>query len=311
MEAAQPISIVAEKLKASERKREEKRLKQIQANRDKKAEQQAKEKKRKREGGEDEIINGIQAQEDADQDKQGEESDGTSKKRPRIQEDQEGRIDEEMDALPSPTMTISTISLSTAELSNDSMSMPPASTASTSQIPVCLSSPSGAMASCLPEIPMPDNVSSTPSKPQPPVITKINLSKALPEVRGHTSYLTFARLVSFSSSGLSSTSPTSAASVSTQILEPQIAKIVSDPSGSQARWSNDIGICPSFYEISLRKFRSIFIHGVVQSYAIWSSWESEGKLDMRVIYGAALGWAYHHEEDLLQRTIFESESKPP
>ena len=212
---------MAEKLKASERKREEKRLKQIQANREKQAEQQAKEKKRKREKGEDDTINGtLVHDDDADQGKQGEE--GTSKKRPRIQEDHEGLPEEEeMDFASSTTRTIS---LSKAELSHDPTSIPLALPASTSQIPGCLPSSSEAIASSsvLPAIPMPASISPTP------IISKINVSKALPEVRGHTSYLTFARLVPISSSSLPSTS-TASTSVSTQSLELQAAGIGNDP----------------------------------------------------------------------------------
>jgi tRNA (adenine57-N1/adenine58-N1)-methyltransferase len=228
----QPVSIVAEKLKVSERKREEKRLKQIQANREKKADQQAKvkvkEKKRKREKTEDELLNGTLA-DDPNQDKPGEGVIGTSQKRPRIQEDQEGQPEEmDMDAASS------TISLSKAELSNDPISMPlEPPPASTSQIPVYMPSSSEAIASSSTSqgIPMPASISPAPSKPQLPIISsKINLSKALPEVRGHTSYLTFARLVPIpSSSSLPSTSSASASVSTTQSLESQIAGIGSDP----------------------------------------------------------------------------------
>jgi len=217
----QPVSVVAEKLKASEKKREEKRLKQIQANREKQAEQQAKEKKRKREKGENETINGTLVQDDADQGKQREE--GTSKKRPRIQEDQEGLPEEEMDAASSSTATIS---LSKAELNNDPTSMTLALPESTLQIPLILPGPSEAIGSH--SVSPPLMPSSTP-KPQPQVITKINVSKALPEARGHTSYLTFARLVPISSSSLLPSTSSASASVSTQSLESQVAGIGNDP----------------------------------------------------------------------------------
>jgi len=211
---------VAEKLKVSEKKREEKRLKQIEANREKQAEQQAKEKKRKREKGGNETINGTQVHDDADQGKQAEE--GTSKKRPRIQEDQEGLPEEAMDAASSSTTIIS---LSKAELTNDPTSMTLALPEPT--IPLCLPSSSEAIVS--PPIPMPSSIYPTPPKPQPPIISKINVSKALPEVRGHTSYLTFARLVPISSSSLLPSTSSASASASTQSLESQVAGIGNDP----------------------------------------------------------------------------------
>jgi hypothetical protein len=81
-----------------------------------------------------------------------------------------------MDAASSSTTTIS---LSNAELTNDPTSMILALPASTSQIPPCLPSSSEAIAShsVSPPIPMPSSISPTPSKPQPPIITKINVSK--------------------------------------------------------------------------------------------------------------------------------------
>jgi hypothetical protein len=72
---------------------------------------------------------------------------------------------------------------------------------------------------------MPASVSPTLSKP---IMTRANVSKALPEVRGHTSYLTFARLVPISSAGLPSTSSASG-SETTQSLESQLSGTGNDP----------------------------------------------------------------------------------
>lgn len=169
----QPISIVSEKLKKSELKREDKRLRQIAAN---KAAAAAASAKRKRDtvaadGSVDESLNA------ATESPHGAGQTGRTSKRVKTEEDdgvpqmeEQEHINMDMDmevrliggpstsAFPlvktvDPTTTTS-LSLSTTDVVAD--------------IPI-----------------------STATSPP----AKINVSKALPEVRGHTSYLTFACLI--------------------------------------------------------------------------------------------------------------------
>ena len=169
----QPISIVSEKLKKSELKREDKRLRQIAAN---KAAAAAASAKRKRDtvaadGSVDESLNA------ATESPHGAGQAGRTSKRVKTEEDdgvpqmeEQEHINMDMDmevrliggpstsAFPlvktvDPTTTTS-LSLSTTDVVAD--------------IPI-----------------------STATSPP----AKINVSKALPEVRGHTSYLTFACLI--------------------------------------------------------------------------------------------------------------------
>ena len=168
----QPISVVSEKLKRSELKREDKRLRQIAAN---KAAAAAASAKRKRDAlaADRDVDGSLNA---ATELPHGADQTGRTSKRVKIEEDdgapqmEEQGIDMDVDvditviggpstsAFPlvktvDPTTT-TTLSMSTTDVVAD--------------IPI-------SSATALP--------------------AKINVSKALPEVRGHTSYLTFACLI--------------------------------------------------------------------------------------------------------------------
>ncbi len=209
------MSVVSEKLKASEKKREERRLRQIQANRAKQME-----KKRKREEGE---VNEIT---DADQDRgEAVEDAGVSKKRTRTTEDREGK-DEQMDIgedLSSVTTTMA-VPLSDAELDADSkLLLSPGMTTSPALTPV---STEGNPTSDSHVAALATHIPTTTLHME----AKVNVSKALPEVRGHTSYLTFACLIPISSTVSSSSGSTSSAAASNEMhkgFETRSAK--SDP----------------------------------------------------------------------------------
>jgi len=167
----QPISVVSEKLKRSELKREEKRLKQISAN---KAAASA---KRKRDAVGDDADGSLNAIELAD----GAGQTGGTGKRVKLEEDDSFPVTEQDDGVPQmeekQDINMDTIidSPSTSAFSLVEAADPTTATFST---------PTSS-----------DVVADTPifTGTTPPV--KINISKALPEVRGHTSYLTFACLI--------------------------------------------------------------------------------------------------------------------
>lgn len=172
-------------------------------------EQQMKEKgkeKRKREEGE---VNGIT---DADQDRrEAVEDAGVSKKRTRTTEDREGR-EEEMDIdedLSSATTTVA-VPLFEAECYGGSQFPLPPEMATSPAPTLPVSTEGKPTSDC-------QTTLATPHMPPTTLHTeaKINISKALPEVRGHTSYLTFACLMPISSS--ISSGPTSSATASNEI----------------------------------------------------------------------------------------------
>jgi len=146
----QPIGEVSEKLKQAERKREEKRLKQIAAGRQSMS-------KRKRED------DGTPAKDQEELEETAEESAGGSK---RIKTDDEDNAS--LDAEPQPAMDIDP---------REEAGAAPAA---------------------------PPGPSPSPISPQ-----KISVSKVMSEVRGHTSYLTFASLQPFEP--LAETEPSTAA----------------------------------------------------------------------------------------------------
>lgn len=141
--------------------------------------------KRKREEGE---VNGIT---DADQDRrEAVEDAGVSKKRTRTTEDREGR-EEEM-VIDEDLSTTMAVPLFEAEFhAGSKLPLPSEENPTSSSHVAALATP---------------HMPTTTLHPE----TKINVSKALPEVRGHTSYLTFACFIPISGS-ISSGSTSSAA----------------------------------------------------------------------------------------------------
>ncbi|KDR82962.1 hypothetical protein GALMADRAFT_220963 [Galerina marginata CBS 339.88] len=149
----QPISVLSEKLKKSEQKREEKRLRQIAAN---KATAAAANAKRKRDDAAEDLDDSPGPAAASEE--------GINSKRVRT-DDPKGNIIEE-------TGDLGDLALDDAmEVIEDSMT-PAGDTA----VPTPLASSSSALVQVAP-------------------MPRTNVSKALPEVRGHTSYLTFACLI--------------------------------------------------------------------------------------------------------------------
>ena len=169
----QPISIVSEKLKKSELKREDKRLRQIAAN---KAAAAAASAKRKRDtvaadGSVDESLNA------ATESPHGAGQTGRTSKRVKTEEDdgvpqmeEQEHINMDMDMevrlIGGPSTSAFPLVKTVDPTSTTSLSL--STTDVVADIPI-----------------------STATSPP----AKINVSKALPEVRGHTSYLTFACLI--------------------------------------------------------------------------------------------------------------------
>ena len=161
----QPISIVSEKLKRSELKREDKRLRQIAANK------AAASTKRKRnavaadgdvDGSATELADGVGQTGRTSKRVKTEEDNGV----PQMEEqDINVEVDVEITVIGSPSTSAFPL-VETVDPTTTTLSM------STSDV--------------VADIPI-----STPTIPP----AKINVSKALPEVRGHTSYLTFACLI--------------------------------------------------------------------------------------------------------------------
>ena len=168
----QPVSIVSERLKKSELKREGKRLRQIAAN---KAAASGKRKRDAVAADEDEVDSGN-ATELADSASGAGDSSSSSKRVkigclpmteeddgvPKTEEEQNTNMDIEMTVIGDPSTSASQLTEAAADISTTTNS--------------------------LADIPIPTTTATAPS-------AKINISKALPEVRGHTSYLTFACLI--------------------------------------------------------------------------------------------------------------------
>ena len=165
----QPISIVSEKLKRSELKREDKRLRQIAAN---KAAAAAASAKRKRDAGaaDGNVDGSLNA---ATGLPHGTGQTGRTSKRVKTEEDDSVPQMEEQDInmdVDVEATVIGSPSTSAFPLVN---AVDPTTTTTLSMS-------------------TPDVVADIPISTPP---AKINVSKALPEVRGHTSYLTFACLI--------------------------------------------------------------------------------------------------------------------
>lgn len=185
----QPVSVVAEKLKASERKREEKRSRQIQANKEK----LQKDKKRKREvegDGEGQVHLTTTESACTDGEREGaQQAAELCPKRLKIDDEDMGMRHQEKECANDPSDTVPILTTTIPlELEGDakSRSLAPISNHADHLRQSGLSSLTTTDAS---------NPAPVPTTAPPPAPTKINLSKALPEVRGHTSYLTFACLV--------------------------------------------------------------------------------------------------------------------
>ncbi|CAA7262894.1 unnamed protein product [Cyclocybe aegerita] len=154
---AVPVSALSEKLKGSERKREEKRQRQIRANKEK-AVREGKRKRGEEEGAEVEDVDAV-SKRPRKEDETGGEVEGAGEEAG--EGEGEGEPMEE-DVLLSEVF-VAAVTGDESEPVPSTSSLPPAP----------LTSPS--------------------SQALPPA--KFNFAKALPEVRGHTSYLTFACLV--------------------------------------------------------------------------------------------------------------------
>jgi tRNA (adenine57-N1/adenine58-N1)-methyltransferase len=165
-----PIGEISEKLKQAERKREDKRLKQIATNRAS---------KRKREGeGEGEAD--MQEQELGHDAMEADEPSGSKRV----------KTDDEDASVPDTHVPDTEPQLMDVEPRGD------ASTPISTDAPTTMLATSIASTSVLP--------TSVPS-PSPLPAKKISLSKPFSEVRGHTSYLTFASLQPFNPAVKSST----------------------------------------------------------------------------------------------------------
>ena len=194
----QPISVVSEKLKRSELKREEKRLRQIAAN---KAATSA---KRKRDAVGDDADGSLNAIELAD----GAGQTGGTGKRVKMEEDDSFPMTEQDDGVPQMeekqdiNMDVGITIIDSP--STSAFSLVEAADPTTATFSTPTSS---------------DVVADTPisTGTLPPV--KINISKALPEVRGHTSYLTFACLIPIPGPAKASAFPPEAATNETTSSE--------------------------------------------------------------------------------------------
>ena len=168
----QPISIVSEKLKKSELKREDKRLRQIAANKSAAAAASAK-RKRDTEAADGSVDGSLNV---ATELPHGAGQTGRTSKRVRTEEDdgvpqmEEQDINMDLDVDMEVTESPSTSAFPLVKTDD----------------PTTTTSFSMSTADVVADIPI-----STPTSPP----AKINVSKALPEVRGHTSYLTFACLI--------------------------------------------------------------------------------------------------------------------
>lgn len=166
----QPITVVSEKLKRSELKREDKRLRQIAANR-----AAAATAKRKR----DAVADGDDGDEKLNATELADGASQISNKRPKMEEDEGFPITEEDDGVPQ---------IEEQDMNIDGMTL--IGGPSTSALPVAADITT-------------TNLSMSISRGVADILTststtspaKINVSKVLPEVRGHTSYLTFASLI--------------------------------------------------------------------------------------------------------------------
>ncbi|PPQ72952.1 hypothetical protein CVT26_014526 [Gymnopilus dilepis] len=165
----QSVSVLSDKLKQSEQKREEKRLRQIAANKAAAAAAAAKPKRKRGEAEEDDRANVPESESSAEE--------GVSSKRVKTEDAlSNGAGDPE---IPQPIET-------DVEAGNEMDIVEESTIVEESNVPTT-PLPSSSRAS--PVAPATSTSSASASIP------KMNVAKALPEVRGHTSYLTFACLI--------------------------------------------------------------------------------------------------------------------
>ena len=165
----QPISVVSEKLKISELKREDKRLRQIAAN---KAAASAK-RKRDAVAADGDIDGSLNA---ATELPHGAGQTGRTSKRVKTEEDDGVPQMEEQDMDVDVDVEIIAIGSPSTSAFPLVKAMDPTTTTPPSMSTI-------------------DVVADIPISTAATTAAKINISKALPEVRGHTSYLTFACLI--------------------------------------------------------------------------------------------------------------------
>ncbi|KAJ3499480.1 hypothetical protein NMY22_g19507 [Coprinellus aureogranulatus] len=201
------ISTATERLKAAEVKREEKRVRQVMGNREREArEKQAKEREAKNQGAE--KGKGEEGKEQAKEGKEAKEKGENPAVGEKRKQDGNGEVyGQEGDEAHLEHKRPRTSDLSTSS-AMDTDPVPPISTSQITLLPPSSSSST-------PSASTPGPSSSTPIPPPTSTSTpknvlasegggagagaqqKISVSKALPEVRGHTSYLTFATLVPY------------------------------------------------------------------------------------------------------------------
>ncbi|KAF8955949.1 tRNA methyltransferase complex GCD14 subunit-domain-containing protein [Flammula alnicola] len=167
----QSISTLSEKLKQSELKREEKRLRQIAAN--KSAAAAAANAKRKREVTDDDPDNNSASTEVGE---------GSTTSHKRVKTDDENGSGKQPDSVLSKEEDLGDSPMKEEDMNHLQLAMDVSE--KTGMIP-----PEGGDSS--PTAPTPLAAILVPTTPA----TKVNVSKVLPEVRGHTSYLTFACLI--------------------------------------------------------------------------------------------------------------------
>ena len=199
----QPISVVSEKLKRSELKREDKRLKQIAANK-----AAAASAKRKRDAVGDDVDGSLNSTKLAD----GTGQTGNTSKRVKTEEDDSFPMaEEDDDSVPQMKeeqdirMGVEITVIGGPSTSAFSLIEAAGPTTTTFSMPTS------------------DVVTDIPTSTATTPPAKINISKALPEVRGHTSYLTFACLISIPGPAKVSAFPSEAPTDHTTSSEPNYA----------------------------------------------------------------------------------------
>jgi tRNA (adenine57-N1/adenine58-N1)-methyltransferase len=176
------INDVTARLKAAEVKREDKRLRQIAQNREREA-KEAKEAFAKAQNEGEVLGSSVKRKQDDDDEAKGGDEGEVEKKRVKTSNGVgEMQVDGDRPAVP----VISTTQITLSQV------LGPTSTSTS--LPAASSTPALPSATPTPAPTAPAPVPSTSSKPP---AGKISVSKALPEVRGHTSYLTFATLVPY------------------------------------------------------------------------------------------------------------------
>ena len=198
----QSVSVLSDKLKQSEQKREEKRLRQIAANKAAAAAAAAKPKRKRGEAEEDDRANVPESESAAEE--------GVSSKRVKTEDALSNGAGD-----PEILQSIET----DVEAGNEMDIVEESTIVEESNVPTT-PLPSSSRAS--PVAPATSTSSASASIP------KMNVAKALPEVRGHTSYLTFACLIPAPPSSSPSQSASGATSTPTTVPPPSSDKSESE-----------------------------------------------------------------------------------